>query len=245
MKIPRYPFAMAGIAAATAVVAPSVIVVSALTLGKNHGTAFLPRLWAKMTLASCGVKVAVRGMDRFDHRANYVMVSNHVSLMDAPAIVSLAPQKIRFVAKRSLFYVPVFGQALLAAGNIPVDRARAGSAARRLSEAAHRVGREISLLYFPEGTRSPDGTLQEFKKGAAVMAIQAQVSVLPIAVAGTRDVLPKGSRDVHPGTVGVAFGEPIEVAGRSLRDRDELNRLLHAAVEKLLPEAEEARRTGK
>ena len=76
--------------------------------------------------------MAVVGLDRFDHKRNYVFASNHVSLMDAPAIVACAPQKVRFVAKKSLFYVPVWGQALWAAGNISVDRAKSGSAARRL-----------------------------------------------------------------------------------------------------------------
>lgn len=242
MKVPRLPIAAAGIAGATAIVAPTVIVAGALTLGRNHGTRILPQLWARMVLASCGVEVAATGLDRFDHRANYVMVSNHVSLMDAPAIIATAPQKIRFVAKRSLFYVPLFGQALWVAGNIPVDRANTGSATRRLQKMGSQVGREISVLFFPEGTRSADATLLPFKKGAAVMAIRSQVPVLPIAVAGTREVLPKNTLEIRPGVVGVAFGRPIEVAGMTLQDRDALNARMREAVAELIAEAEEARR---
>ncbi len=241
MKIPRLPFALTGIAAATAVIAPSVIVAGAATLGRNHGTKILPQLWCKAALKSCGAEVAVVGLDRFDHKRNYVFVSNHVSLVDAPAIVAHAPQKVRFVAKKSLFYVPVWGQALWAAGNISVDRTRTGSATRRLAELRQKVGNEISVLFFPEGTRSPDAKLLPFKKGASVMAIQAQVPVLPVAVAGTQEILPKNTVEVRPGVIGLAFGKPIDVAGYSMKDRDAFTQRIRASVEELIGEAEAAR----
>jgi len=241
VKIPRLPIAAAGIPAATAVIAPAVLAAGAVTLGRNHGTRILPQLWAKAVLESCGADVAVVGLDRFDHRRNYVMVSNHVSLMDAPAIVAHAPQKVRFVAKKSLFYVPLWGQALWAAGNISVDRARSGSATRRLAGMRQKVGKEISVLFFPEGTRSPDAKLLPFKKGASVMAIQAQVPVLPIAVAGTQEILPKNTVEVRPGVIGLAFGKPIDVAGYTMKDRDAFTQRVRAAVEELISEAEEAR----
>ncbi|WP_373044257.1 lysophospholipid acyltransferase family protein [Vulgatibacter sp.] len=243
MKIPRLPIAAAGIVSATAVIAPSVMVAGFATLGKNHGTRVLPQLWAKWVLAACGADVAVVGMDRFDHKRNYVMVSNHVSLMDAPAIVAHAPQKVRFVAKKSLFYVPVFGQALWAAGNISVDRAKTGSATRKLREMSAKVGKEISVLFFPEGTRSAQAELMPFKKGATVMAIQAQVPVLPIAVAGTEEVLPKSTLEIRPGVIGLAFGKPIDVAGYTMKERDAFTRRVREAVAGLKIEAEAARQT--
>jgi 1-acyl-sn-glycerol-3-phosphate acyltransferase len=236
---------MANVAAATLAVAPVVVAASAATLRKNHGTAILPKLWAKWVLASCGAKVAVAGLERFDHAKNYVLASNHVSLLDAPAIVAHTPQKVRFVAKRSLFYIPLFGQAAWMAGNIPVDRARHGSAQRKLSEAARRVQNEVSLLFFPEGTRSPGGNLLPFKKGAAVMALQAQVPILPIAVAGTFDILPKKSLAIEPGVIGLAYGEPIDVAGLGLPDRDAVTKRVRDAVAALLPEAEAARQAAR
>lgn len=241
MRIPRLPIAAAGISAATAVIAPAVIAAGLASLGRNHGTKVLPQIWCKAVLASCGAEVEVVGLDRFDHRRNHVMASNHVSLMDAPAIVAHAPQKVRFVAKRSLFYVPVWGQALWAAGNIPVDRARAGSATRRLKKMSERVGREVSVLFFPEGTRSPDAKLLPFKKGAAVMAIQAQVPVLPIAVAGTEEILPKNTLEIRPGVIGLAFGRPIDVAGLTMKDRDALTARIRGAIEDLIGEAQAAR----
>lgn len=241
MKIPRLPIAMMGIPAATAVLAPAVIAAGLATLGRNHGTKILPKIWCRTVLATFGAELAVVGLDRFDHGIDYVMASNHVSLADAPAIVASAPQKVRFVAKKSLFYVPVFGQALWAAGNIAVDRARTGSATRRLAEMSRRVGNGISVLFFPEGTRSEDGKLLPFKKGAAVMAIQSQVPVLPIAVAGTHEILPKNTLEIRPGVIGVAFGSPIAVEGLGMRDRDELTARIRGAVEGLLEEAEAAR----
>lgn len=242
MNVPRLPIALVGIPAATAVIAPMVIGAGLATLGRNHGTKILPKLWCKAVLATFGADVAVVGLDRFDHGRDYVMASNHVSLADAPAIVAHAPQKVRFVAKKSLFYVPIWGQALWAAGNIAVDRAKTGSATRRLAAMSRKVGHGISVLFFPEGTRSPDGKLLPFKKGAAVMAIQSRVPLLPIAVAGTQEILPKHTLRIRPGVIGLAFGRPIEVAGATMRDRDALTARLRAAIEELIEEAEAARR---
>lgn len=238
----RTAAAIAGISGATLVIGSTVTALSLLSFGRSKGTKWLPQAWAKAVLASSGVKLTVVGLDRFDHRAHYVMASNHVSLMDPPAIMAAAPQMVRFVAKSELFKIPVFGQAARAAGNIPVERGRVGSSTRKLAKVGTELhAQHLSLLFFPEGTRSEDGQLQAFKKGAAVLAIQNQVPILPIAVAGTREILPKGKVEIRPGRIGLAFGTPIDVAGRTAADRDAVTAQLRAAIEALIPEAEAAR----
>jgi 1-acyl-sn-glycerol-3-phosphate acyltransferase len=186
----------------------------------------------------------VRGMDRFDPDRNYVMVSNHASYLDPAAIVSVLPQKIRFLAKRELLWVPVFGVAAWATGNVFVKREKKGSARRTLQEAAAQVGPAISVLFFAEGTRTLDGSLGAFKPGAAQMALSTQVPVLPMALAGTAAIFPRGGAPIRAGTVGLAVGKPIPVAGRTTREREAFTAEVRAAVEALLPEAEAARAEG-
>ncbi|HEY0839562.1 MAG TPA: lysophospholipid acyltransferase family protein [Vulgatibacter sp.] len=243
MSLRQTVVAYAGIAAATATFAPMSTAFAALSLGRNHGTRVIPKLWGRSVLASCGVRFEVRGLDRFSHQRQFIVASNHQSLLDPPLILCAIPQKLRFVAKRSLFYIPIFGQAIWAAGNVPIDRSRSETSTRRLNRTGRRVGKDLSILFFPEGTRSPDGALLPFKKGATMMALQTGHALLPVAVAGTRELLPKHARTVRPGGVGVAFGSPVEVAGRTLADRDEITRELRESIAALMPEAEEARRS--
>lgn len=243
MSVRQTAIAYAGIATATAVFAPMATVFAALSLGRNHGTRIIPKLWGRAVLASCGVRYEVRGLDRFPHDRPFIVASNHQSLLDPPLVVCAIPQKLRFVAKRSLFYIPVFGQAVWAAGNVPIDRSRSDESTRKLNRTGRRVGKDLSIIFFPEGTRSPDGNLLPFKKGATRMALQTGLALLPVAVAGTGDLLPKHARVVKPGAVGIAFGSPVEVAGHTLADRDLLTGKLREAVAALMPEAEEARRS--
>lgn len=230
------------ILSATAAIGTSVIATSLLTLRRWHRTDLLPKSWARIVLAAAGAEVHVRGLDRFDHRRHFVMASNHQSLLDVPLIMATAPQRIRFVAKKQLLYVPVLGQALWAMGNVPIDRTHPTDASERLAHQQKAIGRTMSLLFFAEGTRSKDGTLLPFRRGAAAMALDTGVPLLPVAVAGTRDVLPSGSTTLSPGPVGIAFGTPIEVAGRARSERQALTEELRVAVAALQGEAEDARR---
>lgn len=245
MSLRQTAIAYAGIATATAVFAPMSTAFSLASLGRNHGTRTIPKLWGRSVLASCGVRYAVRGLDRFSHDRQFIVASNHQSLLDPPLVLCAIPQKLRFVGKRSLFYIPLFGQALWAAGNVPIDRSRSEESTRKLNRTGRKVGKDLSILFFPEGTRSPDGALLPFKKGATMMALQTGNALLPVAVAGTRELLPKHARTVNPGAVGVAFGSPVEVAGRTLADRDAITRELREAVAALMPEAEEAARSAR
>jgi 1-acyl-sn-glycerol-3-phosphate acyltransferase len=241
----RTAVALPVVASATTVFGTAVFTTSLLTLRRWHRTDLLPKAWARVVLAAAGAEVHVRGLDRFDHRRHFVMASNHQSLLDVPLIMAAAPQRIRFVAKKQLLFVPVLGQALWAMGNVPIDRTNPSAASEQLAGQRGAIGRTLSLLYFAEGTRSKDGTLLPFRRGAAAMALDTGVPLLPVAVAGTRNVLPSGAISVAAGPVGIAFGRPIEVAGRSRHDRPAVTDELHAAVAALQVEAEEARRSGR
>lgn len=244
MKILNGPISWAGFATATTVFGSAASVCSLLSLGKNHGTKVIPRVWGRSVLASCGVDLEVTGLDRFDHGGQYILASNHQSLLDPPAILAAAPLKVRFVAKASLFYLPLLGQAMWMVGNVPIDRRRTETSTRKLSRLGSKVGKGRSILFFPEGTRSLDERLLPLKKGAAVMAIQTGFPILPVALAGTGALLPKGAKVAARGRVAVAFGEPIPAAGLELSDRDGLTRKLRASLDELIPEAEALRQRG-
>jgi 1-acyl-sn-glycerol-3-phosphate acyltransferase len=181
------------------------------------------RRWARSLLWIAGARVAVEGRGRIRPEGSYVISPNHVSYMDTPVILANIPVQFRFLAKRGLFQVPFLGTHLARAGHIPVPREDPRAAVKTLTLAAQTIrDRSISMLIFPEGGRTHDGALQPFKEGAAYIAIKAGVPIVPVALIGTRAVLPYGSGRLRPGDVTMRIGDPIETAGMSLRDRGKL-----------------------
>ncbi|MBI4161786.1 MAG: 1-acyl-sn-glycerol-3-phosphate acyltransferase, partial [Acidobacteria bacterium] len=135
----------------------------------------LARVWCRWVSATAGVRYRVRGADRIDWSRNYLILSNHQSQFDIPALVHAIPLDFRMVAKRNLFLIPVFGWALWLAGFVGINRSDRRQAFRRLDRAAERVRRGASVIVFAEGTRSRDGSLLPFKKGPFVLAIRSGV----------------------------------------------------------------------
>jgi 1-acyl-sn-glycerol-3-phosphate acyltransferase len=189
------------------------------------------QVWARSLLAIAGAKVKVVGRERVKPGESYVIVSNHVSYMDTPALLWHLPVNFRFMAKSGLFKVPFIGSHLEKAGHIsvPLDDPRAalkvlGSAGKMLKE------RGQSVLVFPEGGRSATGELREFKDGAAYLAIKGGIPILPVCIIGVRDVLPVHSHHVRPGRITLRIGEPIEVNGMGSSDRAALTRRLFEVI---------------
>src|SRR5438270_2277736 len=152
------------------------------------------RAWARTLLAVSGVRVRVEGLAQIDPQGSYVFISNHLSYMDTPVALAHIPVQFRFLAKRGLFQIPFLGQHLGRAGHIPVPREDPRAAVKVMQLAAETIQRKkISLLIFPEGGRSHDGQLRPFKEGGAYIAIRAGVPVVPLAIVGTRKVLPYGA----------------------------------------------------
>ena len=198
------------------------------------------RAWGRVLLAVSGVKVCVEGLDQIAPDGSYILVSNHLSYMDTPVMLSNIPVQFRFLAKKGLFQIPLLGTHLARAGHIPVFRDDPRAAVRTMGQAAQTVReRGTSLLVFPEGGRSRDGELGEFKEGAAYIAIKACVPLVPVAIKGTREVLPFGSGDSRPGKVTMRIGAPLPTSQLKLHDRGRVTQELRNRIVALL-EAEKA-----
>jgi 1-acyl-sn-glycerol-3-phosphate acyltransferase len=182
----------------------------------------IPRQWARDLLRSAGIVVRVRGGEHLAGVGTCVYCANHSSFVDPGALIDSVPGSVRFVAKRSLFRVPVFGTALRITGQIPVDRGNRDAAVDSFAEAGRILRDGVSAAVFVEGTRSRDGSLQPFKKGAFVLAISLQVPCVPVYIAGARLLMPKGGFVPRPGTVEVRIGAPITTAGLGYEDRNAL-----------------------
>jgi 1-acyl-sn-glycerol-3-phosphate acyltransferase len=195
------------------------------------------RAWARVLLFVTGVKVRVEGLEKITKDGSYVFVSNHLSYMDTPVALANIPVRFRFLAKRGLFQIPFLGWHLGRAGHIEVPREDARAAVKTMTLAAQVVRDEgISLLIFPEGGRSRDGAMRDFKEGAAFIAIKAGVPLVPIALKGTREVLPFGSGVVNPGTVAMCIGDPIPTSQASTHDRARLTEELRQRIAALIEE---------
>lgn len=189
------------------------------------------RGWVRTVLRLCGIRLRVEGLDHVDPRQPYVFMSNHQSVFDIAALIATAPVPIRFVAKRELAWIPLFGWALALSGHVLIDRSDRTQAIHSLERAAGRVRGGTSVIVFPEGTRSPDGTLRGFKKGGFHLALAAQVPVLPVTVSGSQRIAPKRSLRVESGEIKIVYGRPIPTAGMTRQDRESLVKQVREAIE--------------
>jgi 1-acyl-sn-glycerol-3-phosphate acyltransferase len=193
----------------------------------------IAREWARLLLKVSGVRVVAEGVQKLDPGGYYVLVCNHVSLMDIPVLLTYLPLQIRFFAKYGLFRIPFLGTHLRRAGHLPVVRGDARASLKILQEAARLIPRQgITPLLFPEGGRSPVA-LREFKEGAAHLAIKAGVPVVPVGLSGTREILPMGSVVVRPGLVHLRVGDPIPTEGMKSHHRGPLTLQLREKVAEL------------
>jgi len=194
------------------------------------------RAWGRLLLSLGFIRCEVHGMEKLQPDTAYVLVANHASYMDTPAILSSIPLQFRFFAKQGLFSVPFMGWHLRRAGHLPVVRDDPRASVRSMSEGAKIIAeRGVSVLLFPEGGRS-ETQMRPFKEGAAYIAIKAGVPAVPIGLVNTRNVLPMHSCMVRPGTIQVFVGDPIETRGMKLQDRGRLNELLQERVAALAGE---------
>jgi len=181
-----------------------------------------------------GVRIRVRGLERIP-RGVCLFVANHTSSADAPAVVGAIPRRIAILLKESLFKWPIAGQAFTLAHFIRVNRGARDSAIASVEKATEALKSGQSFLIYPEGTRSPDGRLQEFKKGAVVMAITAGVPIVPMVCSGAHRVMGKRSLVIHPGEILVEFLQPIDASKYSLEERDDLNEHVRQVMAAGLP----------
>jgi 1-acyl-sn-glycerol-3-phosphate acyltransferase len=189
----------------------------------GHQQVRIGQAWARSLVWIAGVKVEVEGTSHIQPNTPYVFACNHLSYMDTPVLLSNLPTPFRFLAKESLFRIWFMGWHLKRAGHIPVPMENPRAAIKTLAHAAAAMHtHKVSLLIFPEGGRSEDGTLQEFKDGAAYLAIKAQAPLVPVALIGTREILAMHSAIFHRGRVTLRIGEPICTKGITTHQRGEL-----------------------
>ena len=197
-----------------------VSLASMLVDRRGHVAHRCARAWSRLILATTGVRVRVRGRELVEPGRSYVFVSNHQSIYDFPILITSIPFELRILAKASLRAFPVLGWHLRYTGHLLIDRERAGRATLRKVAGLMHCGH--SLIVFPEGTRSADGQVLRFKRGLFLLAIEAGLPVVPVAVTGSRHVMPKGRLMTCPGDVEVVIHEPLSTAGLGRPDAGRL-----------------------
>ncbi len=213
----------------------SIVVVSALLRIRGRVYDWAGRSWGRMMLWASGTPVYIEGLENVREDRPQIFASNHVSWFDVWALAARIPKRYRFVAKQELAKIPLFGQAWKAAGHISIDRSNRASAIRSLNEAGRLLRQDnSSVVIFPEGTRSPTGEMLPFKKGAFMLALFTGVEIVPVAVVGTRAILPKRGWRIRPGPIILRFGEPIPTEGYDERTRNELIATVRKRIRSML-----------
>src|SRR6266566_1942337 len=180
------------------------------------------RLWAGSILRAAGIRLRAEGTEVIDRKQRYILVANHSSYFDIPCIFMAIPQPIRFMAKISLFKIPVFGWAIGRAGFIPIDRKDRRTAVKSFEKAVDRIRKGNTVVVFPEEGRSRERAMRPFQRGGFLLALRSGLPILPVAIVGTYDVFRAGAKRVTPGPVTVRVGTPIPTEGLTVRDKERL-----------------------
>ncbi|MCI5158460.1 MAG: 1-acyl-sn-glycerol-3-phosphate acyltransferase [Candidatus Electrothrix sp. AUS1_2] len=193
-----------------------------------------PRTWGKVLCHIANIRVRVEGREHLDPAKPYIFIGNHSSMADIMSFSGYIDHDFRWIAKKELFSIPIFGPGMRAVDFISIDRSRGREAVKSLNDAAQRIADGASVILFPEGTRSPDGHLQPFKTGAIMLALKAGVDVVPVGFNGTHQALPKGKLLSRGGEVVLRIGKPVSTKNFKAKDKQLLAELLHQKVAELL-----------
>ena len=209
------------IALATIVLGSIVII---MTLFHRNGDLphLIARLWGSSILWVSGIKVTLQGIDKLVPNRSYIYMANHQSNYDIPVLLGRLPVQFRWLAKAELFRIPIFGRAMQECGYISIDRSNRKMAFESLSRAAQTIRNGTSVMIFPEGTRSYDGCLKEFKKGGFILSVDAAVPIVPIIIHGTFSIMPRTRLRIEPAQVTIEILDPIETKDFTRRTKDEL-----------------------
>ncbi|MBK7862300.1 MAG: 1-acyl-sn-glycerol-3-phosphate acyltransferase [Archangiaceae bacterium] len=212
----------------------AAFVMTLLTFNRSIALVMARRIWAPTLIKASGAKFKVEPLPDVDWSQPHIFVMNHQSMIDIPCAFAGLPSNIRFVAKEQLRWIPFLGWYIWMTGMVFVDRRRRSRAVASLEQAGQRIRQGATILAYPEGTRSPDGRVMPFKKGPFVLALSAQVPIVPIAIEGSGKVSGKqGVWKLRPAEVRMKVGQPISTAGLTDDDRDQLLHDVRAAIVKL------------
>lgn len=190
------------------------------------------RLWGRIALLANRVKVKVEGLEKIRGEGPFIFMSNHQGSYDIFALLGYLPFHFKWLAKKELFSIPFFGWAMSAAGYISLDRQGSRETVEAMNQAAQRIREGMSVVIFPEGSRSPDGLIQPFKKGGFSLAMKSKVPIIPISIAGSREIMPKDRLTASAGEIRIRVGDPIETEAYSIKDRNVLMERVSETIKK-------------
>ena len=226
-----WPLIYLSMALATCIVGPQIAFW--MSKGERLKAHRWVRFWCETLFRVTGVSHRVSGVENLPEKQGYILMANHESHFDGPAIIVGLPVPAYFVIKKELSRIPVWGWTAVHAGSIVVDRQRSAVARQALSEASQRVIDGSNVIIFPEGTRGDGQTMMDFKRGGFHLALEAGAAIVPVHIDGSADVLPRLKLAPRAGTVGVTFGKPISTQGKSVDDIAELSKAVREQIETL------------
>ncbi len=213
----------------SAIIASTMVIVVTMFAPHSDLPLRITHYWGLLLIRCVGVDLKVEGLEHLDLSRPYVFAANHQSSFDIFALLAALP-KVKFLAKKELFAIPLFGPALRRAGSLPVDRSNRQASLKSIEMAAQAVRQGSSIVIFPEGTRSTTNELLPFKKGGFVLAIKSGQPIVPVSLSGTGAVLPKGLGRIHSCPVKLVFGQPIATDTFKNVNKDQLMALLREAI---------------
>ena len=190
----------------------------------------IARIWSKSILFVSGIGVTVEGLANIDPSQSYVYMSNHRSNFDIPLLLGCLPIQFRWLAKAELFKIPIFGRAMCGAGYVKIDRSNRESAFKSIDQVAAKMRNGVSVMIFPEGTRSEDGDVKPFKKGGFVMAVDTGAPIVPVILRGTRSIMAKVSWRINPGNVTLFIEKPIDTTGFTRDTKEDLIKAVRSVI---------------
>jgi 1-acyl-sn-glycerol-3-phosphate acyltransferase len=190
--------------------------------------------WAKIILWGTGVKVEVRGLSNIDRQKTYIFIPNHLSFFDIFSLLAYLSVDFKFILKKELMRIPVLGWSIKKAGYISIDRSSPAKARLTFKRAVDRIKSGTSLVMFAEGTRGYDGHLQPLKRGAFQLAVASGVPVVPVAIKGTREIMPKGSFTIRKGSIVIQLEKPIETINHTKETMPDLIERVSGSITAML-----------
>jgi len=222
----------------------SSIVIATLVLGvltllsypldrKGRVGHYCARFWGRIALLANRVKVKVEGLENIKGKGPFIFMSNHQGSYDIFVLLGHLPFQFKWLVKKELFSIPFFGWAMSAAGYISIDRQGTREATvESMNKAAQKIREGMSVVIFPEGSRSPDGSIQLFKKGGFILAMKSKVPIIPISLAGSREIMSKDRLTASSGEIRIKIGDPIETEPYSVKDRPVLMEKVSETISK-------------
>ena len=200
-------------------------------LSRTGNLAFsISKIWAYTMIAASFVRTEIKNKNKILKGTPYIIISNHQSHYDIITLVTTLGIQFRWIIKKEILKLPIFGYGLYASRNIFIDRSNTTSAIESINRGFERLPKGVSVMVFAEGTRSPDGQIHEFKKGGFVTAVRRKIPILPVTVNGSRRVLPKGSLALKPGKIQVVIGDPMDTSSYTTDTVQELIGKMRQAI---------------